>query len=67
MSLAQRKIDLINWISSLTSEEYLDKLEEIKDSIPTDLPQELLHFLKSADTDSLEGLREHTSVKDIKR
>ena len=67
MTIAQRKIELINWISSLSSEEYIDQLEQLKNSIPTNLSDELIHFLQSVDTSSIEGLREHTSVKDIKR
>lgn len=67
MTIAQRKIELINWITSLTSEEHLNQIEELKNASPSSLSEELVYFLQSVDTDKTEGLREHTSVKQIKR
>ena len=65
MTIAQRKIELINWITGLTSEESLSQLEEVKNSTVSDLPKELLDFLKAVDPEGTEGLRRHTSVRDI--
>ena len=65
MTIAQRKIELINWISSLTSEDALKQLEELKKSNSSDFPTELLELLAAADQESTDGLRKHTSVKDI--
>lgn len=67
MTLAQRKIELINWISSLTSEEAVIKLEELKRSSSSEFPAELLELLAAADQQTTEGLRKHTSVKDISK
>ena len=67
MTIAQRKIELINWISSLTSEDALKQLEELKKSNSSEFPSELLELLAAADQESTDGLRKHTSVKDITR
>ena len=67
MTIAQRKIELINWISSLTSEDAIKQLEELKKSNSSDFPTELLELLAAADQESTDGLRKHTSVKDISR
>lgn len=67
MTIAQRKIELINWISSLTSEDALIKLEELKKTKSSEFPSELLELLAAADQETTNGLRKHTSVKDISR
>lgn len=67
MTIAQRKIELINWISGLNSEEALIQLELLKESKASDLPQELLDLLAAADQPTTDGLRQHSSVKDIQR
>lgn len=67
MTIAQRKIELISWISSLTSEDALKQLEELKKTKYSELPSELLELLAAADQETTKGLRKHTSVKDILR
>ena len=67
MTLAQRKIELINWITELNSEESLSQIEELKNSTSSALPKELLEYLEAVDRTGTEGMRKHTSVKDIRR
>ena len=66
MTIAQRKIALISWISNLTSERKLTQLEDLRgESESFTFPSELMELLSVADQESTEGLRLHTSFRDI--
>ena len=67
MTLEQRKLELINWISRLEDESCLFRIEELKNDSIADLPSELFQVLaKSASYPSSRYMK-HTSVSNFKR
>ncbi|AXI99713.1 hypothetical protein CYPRO_0427 [Cyclonatronum proteinivorum] len=65
MTIEQRKISLINWITTLDDEVILDQMEGLKNSSLDDLPVAIVEMLKLADSEPNENLVKHTSVKDF--
>lgn len=65
MTIEQKKISLINWITNLEDEVVLDKIARIQKSSLEELPDAIVQLLKIAEAESDEGLTVHTSVRDI--
>ncbi len=65
MTIEQRKISLINGITTLDDEVILDQMEGLKNSSLDDLPVAIVEMLKLADSEPNENLVKHTSVKDF--
>lgn len=66
MTIAQRKIELINWITSIENESSIEKLEELKDQF-YQLPSEISEVLIVSESTPDSELIDHTSVKDFRR
>ena len=62
MNLEHRKIELINWITTINSQDLLDKMESLKKENDT-LPSEILDLLNKSSKDSKKTI--HTSAKDL--
>ena len=67
MTLEQRKIDLINWITNIKNESYLVRLEGLRKDDDSNLPSEVFEVLEKSASISKEHLVKHTSVKNFKR
>lgn len=65
MTIEQKKISLINWITNLEDEAILDQIEGFQKSSMKELPNAIVQLLKMAETEPEENLVKHTSAKDI--
>ena len=62
MSFEHRKIELINWITTINNQDLLDKMENLKKENDT-LPTEILDLLNKSSNDSKKSI--HTSARDL--
>lgn len=65
MTIEQKKISLINWITNLDDETLLDKMTELRQSSLDELPDAIVKLLRMADEESDEKLTSYTSAKDV--
>lgn len=65
MTIEQKKISLINWITNLEDEVVLDQIAGIQKLSLGELPPAIVELLKIADAEPEESLTVHTSVRDI--
>ena len=65
MTIEQKKISLINWITNLDDETMLDKMTELRQSSLDELPDAIVKLLRMADEESDEKLTLYTSAKDV--
>ncbi|TRX58820.1 hypothetical protein FNH22_13175 [Fulvivirga sp. M361] len=65
MSIEQRKISLINWITNLDDETVIDQMEGFRKASLDDLPREIVELLKISDSESPDDCVEHTNSRDI--
>ncbi len=65
MTIEQKKISLINWITTLEDEVILDQMAAIKKTSLDELPDAIVQLLKRAEAEPEEKLVKHTSAKDI--
>lgn len=65
MTIEQKKISLINWITNLDDEEVLDQIVGIQKLSLDDLPNSIVQLLKMAEAEPDDNLTVHTSVRDI--
>lgn len=65
MSIEQRKIELINWITSLNNESLLNRMEELRKASTENTPKEILSILNLSNQASLDELTEHTTSRDV--
>lgn len=65
MTIEQKKIALINWITNLENEVVLDRLVELQKSSLSELPDAIVQLLKMAEAEPEENLVKHTNSRDI--
>jgi hypothetical protein len=65
MTIEQRKISIINWITNLEDERVINQIEGFRKNSLDELPKEIVELLKISDSESLESCIEHTNSKDI--
>ncbi len=65
MTIEQKKISLINWITTLEDEVILDQMVGLKQSSLDELPVAIIQLLKTAEAEPEENLVKHTSAKDF--
>ncbi|WP_340107077.1 hypothetical protein [Rhodohalobacter sp. 8-1] len=65
MTIEQKKISLINWITTLEDELILDQMVEFKDHSLDELPVAIVQLLKMAEAEPDEKLVKHTSAKEF--
>lgn len=65
MTIEQRKISLINWITNLEDESVINQIEDFRKSSLDELPTEIVELLKISDTENLEDSVQHTTSRDI--
>ncbi len=65
MTIEQKKISLINWITNFEDESILDQIVGFQKSSLDKLPNAIIQLLKSAEEESEENLVTHTSAKNI--
>ena len=65
MTLEQRKLSLINWITNLHDEAVITQIERFRKTSIHSLPKEIGELLNMAINEPYEDCIEHTSVEDI--
>ena len=65
MTIEQRKISLINWITNLEDETVINQIEDFRKSSLNELPKEIVELLKISDSENLDDSIEHTKSRDI--
>lgn len=67
MTIEQRKIALINWITELDDEGLIRFMEELQNSKLNDLPSEIVELLSASDSVSDSELLEHIDSRMLLR
>ena len=65
MTIEQKKISLINWITNLEDEVVLDQIAGIQKLSLNDLTDAIVQLLRIAEAEPDDSLTVHTSVRDI--
>ena len=65
MTIEQRKISLINWITNLEDETIINQIEGFRKTSLNLLPKEIVELLTMSAAEKEEDCIEHTSVQDI--
>ena len=65
MTIEQKKISLINWITTLEDEVILDQMVGFKKSSLDEFPGAIIQLLKMAEGEPDENLVKHTSTKEF--
>ena len=65
MTIEQRKISLINWITNLDDETVINQIEGFRKTSINSLPKEIVELISLAATEPIEDCVEHTSAQDI--
>ncbi len=65
MTIEQRKISLINWITNLDDENVINKIEGYRKTSINSLPKEIVQLLNNSAAEPIEDCVEHTSAQDI--
>lgn len=65
MTIEQRKISLINWITNLDDETVINQIEGYRKTSINFLPKEIVELLNISAAEPVEDCIEHTSAQDI--
>jgi hypothetical protein len=65
MTIEQRKISLINWITNLEDENVINRIEGFRKTSLDELPKEIVELLHISASEPLEDCIEHTTSRDI--
>ncbi len=65
MTVEQRKIELIRWITGLNEGSVLDRMDELRKTSSGELPASILQVLKLSDAAEPSELIKHTTAKDL--
>ena len=65
MTIEQRKISLINWITNLEDETLINQIEGFRKTSLNELPKEIVELLQISDSENLDDCIEHTNSRDI--
>lgn len=65
MTIDQKKIALINWITNLKDEAMVDLLADLQNKPYNKLPEEIIELLRLSDSAEEGDCIEHTSTKSL--
>lgn len=65
MTIEQRKLELITWITAIQNEDLLDRIEDFRDNPEEKLPNTILELLHESSSAGLEDCIEHTSAREL--
>ena len=65
MTLEQRKLELIAWITDTQSEEVINRMEAFRNAPEHNPTNTLLELLNESNSAKLEDCIEHTSVREL--
>lgn len=65
MTIEQRKLELINWISAIQQEDVINRIENFRNNPETEIPDAILELLNESSKAKLEDCIEHTSARQL--
>ena len=65
MTIEQRKLELINWISSIQKEDVINRIEQLRDEPDQEIPDTILDLLEESRSSKPEDGIEHTSAREL--
>jgi hypothetical protein len=65
MTIEQRKLELIAWISAIQSEEFIERIENLRKSPEYGIPDPILELLNESSSAKLEDCIEHTNARKL--
>lgn len=65
MTIEQRKLELITWITAIQSEDLLASLEYFRHNPQPEIPDTILELLRESSSAKLEDCIEHTSAREL--
>lgn len=65
MTIEQKKISLINWITNIQDENVIDEISKIQELSLSSLPDSIVKLLHMAESEPEENLTKHTSARDF--
>lgn len=65
MTIDQKKIALINWITNLEDETIVDLLADLQNNPSSKLPEEIVELLRLSDSAEESNCIEHTNAKKL--
>jgi len=65
MTIEQKKISLINWITNLEDETLINQIEDFRKTSLSELPKEIVKLLQISDSESIDDCIEHTKSRDV--
>ena len=65
MTIEQKKISLINWITNIEDENVIDEISKIQELSLSSLPDSIVKLLHMAESEPEENLTKHTSSREI--
>jgi len=65
MTLEQRKIELIRWITNLSDGSMLDRMDELRKVATGTVPDSILRLLEISSSADPSKLVDHTTAKDL--
>ena len=65
MTIEQRKLELITWITAIQNEEVLDRIEDFRNHPDQKLPNTILELLRESSSAKPEDHIEHTNAREL--
>ena len=65
MTIEQRKLELITWISAIQNEDVIEQIEDFRNNPDEKLPNTILELLHESSSAKLEDCIEHTSAREL--
>lgn len=65
MTIEQRKLELITWITAIQNEDLLDRIEDFRDNPDDKLPNTILELLHESSSAKPEDCIDHTNAREL--
>ncbi|MEQ9298691.1 MAG: hypothetical protein RIF33_09020 [Cyclobacteriaceae bacterium] len=65
MTIEQRKLELISWITAIQREDVIERIEHFRNSPDKKLPNTILELLDESSSAKIEDCIEHTSAREL--
>ena len=65
MTIEQRKLELITWITAIENEDVIERIEDFRNNPEPKIPDTILELLRESSSAKLEDCIEHTSAREL--
>lgn len=65
MTIEQRKLELITWITAIQNEDLLERIEDFRNNPEHTIPDTILELLRESSSAKLEDCIEHTNSREL--